>query len=135
MWQRNNGQSESDIIQNRYTAYLATAIVRRRNDYIEKVSRLQVEYITDAVLPEEVYILELEVIGDLPIEMQLENTALLRALKELGTRERHVFLSRVLDDKSFEDLAEELNISYKGVAAIYYRAILKIKKRMGGEKE
>lgn len=67
---------------------------------------------------------------ELPLLLQLENDSLLYALKEINERERHVFLSRILDEKSFEVLAAELGLSYKGVAAIYYRAIAKIKKKM-----
>ena len=62
--------------------------------------------------------------------MRLENDVLLYALKEISERERHIFLSRVLDEKSFELLADELGLGYKGVTAIYYRAIHKIKKIM-----
>lgn len=134
MRQRNNGQNENEILQNQFTAYLATAVVRRRKDYIEKISRHNVEYLTDSVLPEYEYTLEQDVFGDLPLEMQLENAALLKALKILNPKERHVLLGRVLDGKAFEVMAEELGLGYKGTAAIYYRAIHKIKKEMGVEK-
>ena len=62
--------------------------------------------------------------------MQLENDRLLYSLKELDERERQIFLARVLDDKSFEELAGVIGLSYKGVAAIYYRALRKIRNRM-----
>ena len=62
--------------------------------------------------------------------MQLEDSALIHALKEVNERERHIFLARVLDERSFESLAEETGLGYKGVAAIYYRTIQKIKKKM-----
>ena len=41
MWQRNSGQKESDILQNRFTSYLVTAIQRRKWDYINQQNRLQ----------------------------------------------------------------------------------------------
>lgn len=63
--------------------------------------------------------------------MQLEDSALLHALKELSERERYIFLERVLDGKSFEMLAEEMGLGYKGVTAVYYRTIQKIKRKMG----
>lgn len=134
MRQRNNGQSENEILQNQFTAYLATAVMRRRKDYIEKISRHNVEYLTDSVLPEYEYTLEQDVFADLPLEMQLENTALFKALKELNPKERHVFFGRVLDGKDFEVMAGELGLGYKGIAAIYYRAIHKIKKKMEVDK-
>ena len=66
----------------------------------------------------------------LPLLMQLEDSALFHALKEINERERYIFFSRVLDNKSFEMLAEETGLSYKGVAAVYYRTVQKIKKKM-----
>lgn len=57
---------------------------------------------------------------------------LLEALQQLGERERYVFLSRALGEKSLERLSIELGLTYKGTAAIYYRAIHKIKQKMGG---
>lgn len=50
----------------------------------------------------------------------------------MGERERYVLLNRALEEKSFEMLSLELGLTYKGVSAIYYRAIQKIKNRMKG---
>lgn len=131
MWQRNNGQNESDILQNQFTAYLMTAIQRRRDEYTRQMwKRLERECLTSEIQTEQGYNPEREILEELPLLLRLENDALLYALKEISERERHVFLSRVLDEKSFESLASELGLSYKGVAAIYYRAVEKIKKRM-----
>ena len=48
MWQKNNGKSETEIIQNQFTAYLATAVKRRRNDYIQQIDRRQqIESLTE----------------------------------------------------------------------------------------
>ena len=41
MWQKNSGKSETEIIQNQFTAYLATAVQRRRNDYLQQMDRRQ----------------------------------------------------------------------------------------------
>ena len=71
-----------------------------------------------------------DVFVGLPLTMQLEDSALIHALKELNERERHVFLARVLDERSFESLAEEMGLGYKGVTSIYYRTLRKIKKKM-----
>ncbi len=69
-------------------------------------------------------------LSELPLSMQLEDSALIHALKEVNDRERHIFFARVLDERSFESLAEEMGLGYKGVAAIYYRTIQKIKKKI-----
>ena len=36
MWQKNNGKSETEILPNQFTAYLTTAVQRRRNDYLQQ---------------------------------------------------------------------------------------------------
>ena len=69
---------------------------------------------------------------ELPLLMHLENDRLFYALKYLNERERYIFLERVLNEVSFEELAAELGLGYKGVAAIYYRTVQKIKKQMKG---
>ncbi len=125
MWQKNNGKSETEIIQNQFTAYLATAVKRHRNDYIQQIESLTEDF---PFMPE--YSIEQDMLLGLPVLMQLEDSALLQALKELSERERYIFLERALDGKSFEMLAEETGLAYKGVAAVYYRVIQKVKKKI-----
>ncbi len=131
MWHKNNGKSETEIIQNRFTAYLATAVQRRRNDYIQQLDRRrQIESLTEDFLFMPECSIEQDMFLGLPILMQLEDSVLLQALKELGERERYIFLARVLDGKSFETLAEETELGYKGVTAVYYRTAQKIRRKM-----
>lgn len=131
MWQKNDGQNESDKLQNRFTAYISVAIQRRRNAYImQSVRQQQLETLTENPVSGSEYDILDDILGELPLLMQLENDKLLYALKELDERERQIFLARVLDDKSFEELAGVIGLSYKGVAAIYYRALRKIRNRM-----
>lgn len=130
MWQKNNGKSETEIIQNQFTAYLATAVQRRRNDYIQQMNRRQqTETLTDGFpfMPE--CSIEQDMLLGLPVLMQIEDSALFRALKELSERERYIFLERTLEGKSFEMLAQETGLGYKGVSAVYYRTVQKIKKK------
>lgn len=131
MWQKNNGQNEAEVLQNRFTAYLSSAIIRRRKEYIlQAVRRQQAESLMEKPIFVPADNMERQILEELPLLMRLENDTLLYALKELNERERHVFLSRVLDEKSFEELAMELSLTYKGVAAVYYRAIRKIRNKM-----
>lgn len=130
MWHRNNGKEEAEVVQNQWTAYLVKAIKRRRNDYIEQISKGRTEPLPEETSGKTEYSIEMYVFTGLPVMMQLENTALFYALKGLTERERCIFLARVLDEKPFEELAEELGLSYKGAAAIYYRTIRKIKEAM-----
>lgn len=131
MWYRNDGKEEADNLQNHFTAYLLTAVRRRKKDYITQKNRLKlIEYlaVTDESKPE--FSAEQDLDINLPLLMRLENDRLVYALKCLNERELQVFLGRVLDEMSFEELSIELGLSYKGVAAVYYRTIQKIKNKM-----
>ena len=131
MWQKNNGKSETEIVQNRFTAYLATSVKRRRDDYLQQQDRRQqIESLTEDYPFLLEYSIEQDMLLGLPVLMQLEDSALLCALKELSERERYIFLARALDGKGFEVLAEETGMGYKGVSAVYYRTVQKIKRKI-----
>ena len=131
MWQKNDGQSEVDKLQNRFTSYISIAIQRRRNAYIfHNMRQQQTEILTENPLSDGENDIVDDILEELPLLMRLENDTLLNALKELNERERQVFLARVLDDKSFKELTHTFGLGYKGVAAVYYRALNKIRKKM-----
>jgi len=122
MWQRNNGQTESEKLQNRFTAYLLVAVRRQQRDYvIKKNQRIRYEFLMED---------DTDILDELPLMIQMENVALQCALEQISERERYVFMARMLDGISFEELGAELGLGYKGVAAVYYRAVSKIRKRM-----
>lgn len=132
MWCRNNGDGATQNIQNRFTAYLVTAVQRQRKAYMFKknqVTQMEYYFIEDESRNGEL-IAEQDLFGELPLFMRLESDSLIYALKQLTEKERYVFLERVLNEVSFEKMALELGLSYKGTAAIYYRAIRKIKNKM-----
>ena len=131
-WQRNNGQEEADILHNQFTKYLVTAAQRRKWDYLNQQSRdVCIDNILVSAVREELFYMDCYFLHELPILEDLENDELIHALKEISERERYVFLTHVLEGKSFDELAAELNLSYKGAAAIYYRSIQKIKRILG----
>lgn len=136
MWQKNDGTGEANILQNQFTAYLLTALHRQKVDYLRRRTRLiQHEFSVDFHEERPEFQTGSEIEIHLPIQMQLENRALGIALEQLKERDRYIFFARVLDERTFEELAEELGMGYKGVAAAYYRVIQKIKKEMRGDKE
>ncbi len=131
MRQKNNGQGSDNIIQNQFTAYLITAMRRKKKLYRYHNDRQHFFETPDDGpdrLQEFLHIQDLT--ETLPLSMQLENTALEEALKQLNNRDRYIFLARILSGKSFEDLADELGMGYKGIAAAYYRIIRKIKAKL-----
>ncbi|MBQ8409757.1 MAG: sigma-70 family RNA polymerase sigma factor, partial [Clostridia bacterium] len=54
------------------------------------------------------------------------------ALKQLDERERYVLFARVLEDKSFAEIADKLGVKYKCATMIYYRTTEKLRKILGG---
>ena len=128
MFKKNTGSNEHDILQNQFTSYLSFAVSNARIDFIRaKIARLKREQVTDQyklLITHEV----------LEVESIFENEALTQAIKDIKEKERYVFLARVLDDKKFKEIAEELGMIEKGVAAIYYRTVKKLRDILeGGE--
>lgn len=128
MFKKNNGSDEHDILQNQFTSYLSFAVNNARIDFIRaKIARLKREQVTDQyelLFTQEVF----------EVELFLENEVLSQAIKDIREKERYVFLARVLDNKKFKEIAEELGMGDKGVAAIYYRTVKKLRDILeGGE--
>jgi len=126
MYKRNDGTDSINALQNQFTAYLAKAVRNKKIRYINNRSKYnQTEISTDM---QDYYLL----INDAnQISMIEEQDELNTALQSINERERYVVLSRVLKDKSFKVISAELNISYKGTAAIYYRALSKLRNLLG----
>ena len=128
------GQAEDDL-QFRFTAYLVSAVKRRRKDYlIQLYKRSSIESTVEVVYESEPSSEEV-VLDKLPLMDVIENGALLEALQKLNERERQIFLARTLEEEDFETLGVKFELSYKGAAALYYRTIQKIRKSIeGGDK-
>ncbi len=127
MNKRNNGVTEHEILQNEFTAFITTSIERERLKYLKKASRRRGS----------IYIMSDNDLDKIPDETDFsfdlcEYDALARALKVLDERERYVLFARVLEEKSFEEIADTLGLKYKGVAAIYYRTTAKLRNLIGG---
>ena len=134
MWQRNNGQAREEL-QIRFTGYLIQAVRRTQRDYLRALCKYGENEILTEVFCAVSQTLEQEVMERLPLWEKIESGALLYALKQLDERERYVFLARVLDKRPFDVIGVQLGLSYKGAAAVYYRAIRKLKKSIeGGER-
>ena len=53
-----------------------------------------------------------------------------QALRSIKENERRIVLERIIEEKSFGQLSDELGMSYKTVASLYYRAIKKLRRFM-----
>ncbi|WP_181593036.1 RNA polymerase sigma factor [Paenibacillus sp. YN15] len=56
------------------------------------------------------------------------NVELQEALRRLAPKERHIILLRIVEENRFEEIAEQLDISYSAVRKRYERAIKKLKR-------
>ena len=122
-----------DSIQNKFTAYLLRALNRRRIDYLKDESR---KAHIDRMLYQKLssnFALDMDRIISVPVHMQLKNDLLIDSLLQLSDREKYIFLQHTLCEVTFDKLAQELGLSYKGVAAIYYRTMKKVQKYMRRE--
>ena len=103
---------------------------------VEYVSGMLNQYSNSEILTDTTYTtgqtLEQEVTERLPLWDVIESNALFYALKRLNERERYVFLSHVLDNCPFDLIGVRLGLTYKGAAAVYYRAVQKLKKSIEG---
>lgn len=128
MIKRNNGSTEQERLQNRFTAFITTTMKRARIDYLrkEKVrmkNQFTMEYEDFALIPDEE-----DFVADL-----CESSSLAYALQQISERERYVLIARAIDGKSFEEIGDEIGVKYKGVAAIYYRTTEKLRNILKGE--
>ena len=136
MRKQNDGQSTDDILQNQFTAYLVTAVKRRKAYYIrKKAQRRQAESPLELHDFDVLLQADTDLLTGLALLEQIENPMLHLALMQARERERYIFLTRILEERSFADLAEELGISYKATTHSYYRFIERIRKMMGGDEK
>lgn len=129
-----DSQYKSYAAQNQFTAYLLAAIRNCKRTYLKKHADVML-----MELPFERYTETSEVsdepalFSSLPLAQQLENGRLLAALQHLGERERYIFLSKVLDEKSLSEIARTLGITYGAAAMSYHRTINRLRNAVGGE--
>lgn len=122
---RNDG-SNTYLLQNQFTAYIKKAVHNRRLRYLQEQSRKITQEIdwTD---------IELFQLGSTDytqnfVDLEVMHQAL-RAIKE---KERHIVLSRVVEEKSFDEIADKLGMTYKAVTSLYYRVMKKLREYMKG---
>jgi len=133
MWEHNDGCGESNILQNQFTAYLVTAIRRKKFRYQQKKNNRQYGEVS---LEQHDYLpalqTESDLLDSLSLIARLENSYLSRALEQQSERDMYIFLAKVLDGRSFVAIAAELDMEYQAVTAAYYRLIARLRKELRG---
>ena len=127
MDKRNNGYTEKEVLQNEFTAFITTAVRRERIAFLKREAR-RTKHTYEMSDEEFAFIPDS---SDFVLDL-CETDALSFALKQLDERERYVLFARVLEEKSFEEIADKLGLKYKGVTTSYYRIITKLRNILGG---
>ena len=127
MYKKNDGLTGDHRLQNQFTAYVQRAVHNGCVDYLfKKIQPLKAEVpledMDDLVSEDTDFVLRLADYEDLRL-----------ALQKIQGRERYILLARVIDEKGFAQIADEVGLSYKGTAAVYYRTLDKLRKLLGGD--
>ena len=123
---RNNSITEDEILQNQFSAYVTLAIRRQRIHYIKKMERKNSNELLFSPLHSPIPA------EDDPLEKLLEFDALMNALRQIREKESEIVLARVIDEKPFTEIAQEMGMTYKAVTQLYYRILKRLKVHMEG---
>lgn len=126
MFNRNSGTDEQEILQNQFTAYVKRAIQNRRLRYL---CQLQKYTRSECSLTElEAYVFDPRDSIQLVVEME----AIRHALGSIQEKERKIILLRILGEKSIDEIATEMGLTYRAVTSLYYRGMKKLRYILGG---
>ena len=126
MNKRNNGLTEVEILQNHFTAFITKSIRRARIDYLKQETfysqhTCNIEEKMPLISEDSNFVLDI-----------CKSNTLANAINQLDEREKYVLVARVIHEKDFEEIGDSMGLKYKGVTAIYYRTIKKLKDILGG---
>lgn len=134
MW-RKQDKLPTGAVQNQFTAYLLTSIHNFKANYLKKRALLRsIEVPLEQTSTQDIFTVRTDFFSSLPWLHQMDNGRLFAALKSLSSRDRHILFSKVLDERTISEIANELGISYGAVAMSYHRAILHLRSTIGDEK-
>ena len=133
--------TQEEISWRQFNKYVKTALIRKRKDYLKKKARIM-EHETPQD-PETILLYKWDRRNDGDFEelfqndtdiltLDIENKRLQQALKQLNRREYYVVITYTLKRRTLIQLAEDLGIKYKSAAAVYYRAMDKLRREMVG---
>lgn len=126
MASRNDGTSKEDICQNQFTAYVVLAVKRKRQAYIKKKIRDK-----EKQTKTEKKLSKRGIEGDdVWIGLEIQNEELVDAMQQLKPKEHVIVVEYVLKRKSFREIAQEMKLTERTVASLYYRSIKKLRTKM-----
>lgn len=130
MYKNNDGSDEDHILQNQFTAYLVTALRRTKVKHIRKKRYRQYEVPLDYLNEHDGLMILSDLLTKLPVIEQLENEKLVKILKTYNEQSVHIFIEKVIGDKSFVEIADTMGLSYNSVQMRYYRILKKLRKEL-----
>ena len=133
--------TQEEISWRQFNKYVKTALIRKRKDYLQKKARIMKHEMPQD--PETILLYKWDRRNDGDFEvlfqndtdiltLDIENKRLQQALKQLNRREYYVVITYTLKRRTLIQLAEDLGIKYKSAAAVYYRAMDKLRREMVG---
>lgn len=131
MFERNSGMGESNITQNRFTAYLLVAIRNTRKMYLDKMGKIRAhEQSLETSICDGNLLYEPDMLGTLQLPDQFENAALQDAFNQLSGRDRHIFIRKAIEGKPLRDIGAELGLGFNTVSTAYHRMIRRLRKEL-----
>ena len=121
-----------DVNRNIFTAYLLKALKRKRGDILLARKNLHDnEVVLDLSDSAGEHTWEYSAVED-GIYRHMMNMVFESAFHKLKDKEQKIVMERAFYGRKYEDIGMELGMNYKAVAAVYRRALIKIKKEMEG---
>ena len=121
-----------DDNRNIFTAYLLKALKRKRGDILLARKNLHDnEVVLDLSDSAGEHTWEYSAVED-GIYRHMMNMVFESAFHKLKDKEQKIVMERAFYGRKYEDIGMELGMNYKAVAAVYRRALIKIKKEMEG---
>ncbi len=144
----NNNKNETSKIQNQFSAYLQSFVKGRRRDYlVKKINILDAEQMSEQAQDTKMKVEFEELLENhqknerLQKEMEgiylkwdeMSDLQLVEALAVLREDERRLIYQHVFEERTFVEMSRLNGLSEDRVKGVYYYAIRKIRKMMGGE--
>lgn len=135
---------KSDDVQNRFTAYLQTAVLNNRKAYLRKQLRLKELELVHEVMAEKGYTeFELQLRryqaecfqqsgNSEQLQEQIGSVQLFKAIRKLKERERRILFARVFSELSFDELGTEFDMTPYQAEMAYFYIVRKLRKKLEG---
>lgn len=120
--------ARDQMIRARFVRYLIVSLLHYKKRYCDSKDELEskempFEEIRTCDTSQSSMIYLSEIVG-------VQEEIMMCAAEVLSKHERFVLYTRVIERRPFKEIATDINMSYKGTVAVYYRAILKLRKYM-----